>query len=149
LETQKRWPLGEAPPHRLQEPAQHDRSAESADKDGDRKLNSDEFKTFNEILKPGIATDEQGKPTVDYSERMDHDGDGLVSQDEMNTTGLEAGGPLRSEPEINAGLPSSQGKSVGDRSCYFARERSRQVLMAKGSDCFRSRSFPDFRSIYP
>nr|WP_299501613.1 EF-hand domain-containing protein [uncultured Rhizobium sp.] len=58
------------------------------DKDGDGKLNSDEFKTFNEILKPGIATDEQGKPTVDYSERMDHDSDGLVSQDEMNTTGL-------------------------------------------------------------
>ncbi|SOC90315.1 EF-hand domain pair [Rhizobium sp. AN5] len=58
------------------------------DKDGDGKLNSDEFKTFNEILKPGIALDEQGKPTVDYSERMDHDGDGMVSQDEMNTTGL-------------------------------------------------------------
>lgn len=58
------------------------------DKDGDGKLNSDEFKTLNEILKPGIATDEQGKPTVDYSERMDHDGDGLVSQDEMNTKGV-------------------------------------------------------------
>jgi hypothetical protein len=51
-------------------------------------LNSDESKTFNEILKPGIATDEQGKPTVDYNERMIHDDDGMVSQDEMNTTGL-------------------------------------------------------------
>ena len=61
---------------------------EKFDKDRDGKLNSDEFKTFNEILKPGIATDEKGKPTVDYSERMDHDSDGLVSQDEMNSTGL-------------------------------------------------------------
>jgi hypothetical protein len=61
---------------------------EKFDKDRDGKLNADEFKTFNEILKPGIATDEQGKPTVDYSERMDHDGDGLVSQDEMNSTGV-------------------------------------------------------------
>jgi hypothetical protein len=58
------------------------------DKDGDGKLNSNEFKKFNEILKPGTATEEQGKPTVDYSGRMDHDGDGLLSQDEMNTTGL-------------------------------------------------------------
>ncbi len=58
------------------------------DRNGDGKLNSDEFKTFNEILKPGVATDEQGKPTIDYSERMDHDGDGMVSQNEMNTTGL-------------------------------------------------------------
>lgn len=58
------------------------------DRDGDGKLNADEFKTFNEILKPGIAVDDSGKPTVDYGERMDHDGDGMVSQDEMNTTGL-------------------------------------------------------------
>ena len=53
------------------------------DRDGDGKLDSDEFRTFNEILKPGIATDEQGDPTVDYSERMGH-----VSQNEINTTGL-------------------------------------------------------------
>ncbi len=58
------------------------------DKDGDGKLNSDEFKAFNEILKPGVATDEQGQPTVDYSERMDHDDAGLIGQDEMNTTGV-------------------------------------------------------------
>ncbi len=58
------------------------------DRDGDGKLNFDEFKAFNEIVKPGIATDEKGKPTIDYSERMDHDGDGLVSQDEMNATGV-------------------------------------------------------------
>lgn len=32
---------------------------EKFDKDRDGKLNSDEFKTFNEILKPGIATDDQ------------------------------------------------------------------------------------------
>ncbi len=61
---------------------------EKLDRDGDGKLNSEEFKTFNEILKPGIATDDHGTPTIDYSEPMDHDGDGLVSQDEMNSTGL-------------------------------------------------------------
>ena len=58
------------------------------DEDGDGKLYADEFRTFKEIQKPGTATDEQGKPTADYRERMDHDGDGMVSQDEMNTTGL-------------------------------------------------------------
>ena len=73
------------------------------DKDGDGKLNSDEFKTFNEILKPGIATDEQGKPTVDYSERMDHDSDGLVSQDEMNSTGLLMPADL-CDPSLNSML---------------------------------------------
>ncbi|WP_426239489.1 EF-hand domain-containing protein [Pararhizobium sp. DWP1-1-3] len=58
------------------------------DKDGDGKLNADEFKKFNEILKPGMALDDTGQPAVYYSERMDHDGDGEVSQDEMNTTGV-------------------------------------------------------------
>ena len=61
---------------------------EKLDRDGDGKLNSDEFKTFNELLKPGIALDKEGNPTVDYSERMDHDGDGSISQDEMNSTAL-------------------------------------------------------------
>lgn len=58
------------------------------ERDGDGKLNSDEFTTFNEILKPGIDTDEQGKPTIDYSERMEHDGDRLIIQDEMNSKGV-------------------------------------------------------------
>ncbi len=58
------------------------------DRDGDGKLNSDEFKKFNEILKPSIAVDDSGTPTIDYGERMDHDGSGMVSQEEMNTTGL-------------------------------------------------------------
>lgn len=58
------------------------------DRDGNGELDSDEFRAFNEILKPGIAADEQGDPTVDYSERMGHDGDGMVSQNEINTTGL-------------------------------------------------------------
>ena len=61
---------------------------EKFDRDGDGKLNADEFKKFNEILKPGIAVDKEGKPTIDYSERMDHDGDKLISQDEMNSTPL-------------------------------------------------------------
>jgi Ca2+-binding EF-hand superfamily protein len=58
------------------------------DKDGDGKLNGEEFKKFNEILKPGIAVDETGAPTVDYSERMDHNSDGAISQEEMSTTGV-------------------------------------------------------------
>nr|WP_210300787.1 EF-hand domain-containing protein [Rhizobium rhizoryzae] len=61
---------------------------EKLDRDGDGKLNGDEFKTFNELLKPGIAVNKEGKPTVDYKERMDHDDDGWVSQDEMNSTPL-------------------------------------------------------------
>jgi Ca2+-binding EF-hand superfamily protein len=58
------------------------------DKDGDGKLNGDEFKRFNEILNPGIAVDETGAPTVDYRERMDHNADGAISQEEMSTTGV-------------------------------------------------------------
>lgn len=58
------------------------------DRDGDGKLNADEFNEFNEILKPGIAIDDSGKPTINYNKRMDHDDDGMISQEEMNTTGL-------------------------------------------------------------
>ncbi|CAN7531090.1 hypothetical protein LJR098_004983 [Rhizobium sp. LjRoot98] len=73
------------------------------ERDGDGKLNSDEFKTFNEILKPGIDTDEQGKPTIDYSERMEHDGDGLISQDEMNSKGVLMPADL-SDPSLKSVL---------------------------------------------
>jgi Ca2+-binding EF-hand superfamily protein len=58
------------------------------DRDGDDKLNSQEFANFNEVLKPGIAVDETGKPTVDMKDRMDHDSDGFVDREEMNTTGV-------------------------------------------------------------
>ncbi len=58
------------------------------DRDGDNKLNSEEFRTFNEILKPGIAVDKNDRPTVDYSKTMDFNSDGLVTRDEMNSTGI-------------------------------------------------------------
>jgi len=58
------------------------------DRDGDDKLNSEEFRNFNEILKPGIAVDKHNRTTVDYSKTMDLDSDGLVTRGEMNSTGV-------------------------------------------------------------
>ncbi len=119
------------------------------DKDGDGKLNSDEFKTFNEILKPGIALDEQVKPTVDYSERMDHDGDGMVSQDEMNTTGLLMPAAL-CDPTLKSMLEylllSADPSAL--EAAALLKDNADEFLMVNGSDRFRSRSLSDFRSIY-
>lgn len=58
------------------------------DRDGDSKLNSEEFANFNEVLSPGVKLDDNGKSTVDMKARMDHDGDGNVDREEMNTTGV-------------------------------------------------------------
>ncbi len=58
------------------------------DRDGDDKLNSEEFASFNEVLKPGLKLDDKGNPTVDMNAKMDHDGDGLVDRDEMGSTGV-------------------------------------------------------------
>jgi Ca2+-binding EF-hand superfamily protein len=58
------------------------------DRDGDDKLNSEEFANFNEVLKPGLKLDDKGNPTVDMNEKMDHDRDGFVSRDEMDSTGV-------------------------------------------------------------
>jgi Ca2+-binding EF-hand superfamily protein len=58
------------------------------DRDGDDKLNSEEFASFNEVLKPGLKLDDKGNPTVDMNAKMDHDGDGLVDRDEMDSTGV-------------------------------------------------------------
>jgi Ca2+-binding EF-hand superfamily protein len=58
------------------------------DRDGDDKLNSDEFANFNEVLKPGLKLDDKGNPTVDMNAKMDHDGNGLVDRAEMNSTGV-------------------------------------------------------------
>lgn len=55
------------------------------DKDGDGKLNAQEYRSFYEILKPGIALDEHKQPLIseqDYRARMDADSDGLVSSSE-------------------------------------------------------------------
>jgi len=58
------------------------------DRDGDNKLNADEFADFNQVLMPGLKLNDNGKPTVDMQARMDHNGDGFVDRDEMNTTGV-------------------------------------------------------------
>lgn len=58
------------------------------DRNGDGKLNGEEFRNFNEILKPGIALDKDGRPTVDYSRVMDQDADTMITRDEMNATGV-------------------------------------------------------------
>lgn len=58
------------------------------DRDGDDKLNSEEFKNFNEVLKPGLKLDDKGNPTVDMNAKMDHDSDGFVDREEMETTGV-------------------------------------------------------------
>jgi Ca2+-binding EF-hand superfamily protein len=58
------------------------------DRNGDGKLNAEEFRNFNEVLKPGIAVDNDGRPTVDYSTAMDRDADTMITRDEMNATGV-------------------------------------------------------------
>lgn len=58
------------------------------DRNGDGKLNAEEFRNFNEVLKPGIALDKDGRPTVDYSTAMDRDADTMITRDEMNSTGV-------------------------------------------------------------
>lgn len=57
------------------------------DLDKDGKLNGAEFKSFYEVLKPGIALDEDKKPVVgerESMERMDTNSDGSVSREEAH-----------------------------------------------------------------
>ena len=59
-----------------------------ADKNG--KLNAEEYRSFYEILKPGIAVDENDKLSIseqEYRSRMDGDSDG-VSRREVQGTGV-------------------------------------------------------------
>jgi Ca2+-binding EF-hand superfamily protein len=65
-----------------------DRAFIKFDQNSDGKLNSEEFASFNEILKPGTATDANGKPLVDYHQRIDTDNDGDISQGEMHNAGV-------------------------------------------------------------
>ncbi|AUW46668.1 hypothetical protein [Rhizobium leguminosarum] len=58
------------------------------DRDGDDKLNSEEFANFNEVLKPGLKLDDKGNTTVDMNAKMDHDSDGFVDREEMGSTGV-------------------------------------------------------------
>jgi Ca2+-binding EF-hand superfamily protein len=74
------------------------------DRNGDGKLNAEEFRNFNEILKPGIALDKDGRPTIDYSTAMDRDADTMITRDEMNSTGVLMPGKLTDvslEPMFN------------------------------------------------
>ncbi|WP_246727206.1 EF-hand domain-containing protein [Rhizobium leguminosarum] len=58
------------------------------DRDGDDRLNSEEFSNFNEVLKPGLKLDDRGIPTVDMNAKMDPDGDGFIDRAEMGSTGV-------------------------------------------------------------
>jgi len=58
------------------------------DRDGDSKLTGDELDNFDQILRPGVALDDNGRPTVDMKQKLDHNGDGAVDLDEMNSTGI-------------------------------------------------------------
>lgn len=54
------------------------------DQNNDGKLDTEEFKSFNQILLPGTALDANGKPLVDNQARIDADGDGSISREEMD-----------------------------------------------------------------
>jgi Ca2+-binding EF-hand superfamily protein len=59
------------------------------DRNQDKKLDSEEYKSFYEILRNGIAMDKNNQPVVSdkqFFERMDHNGDGGVSNEEMHST---------------------------------------------------------------
>jgi Ca2+-binding EF-hand superfamily protein len=61
------------------------------DRNKDGKLDTEEFRPFYEILKPGIALDKDKKPTIseqEYQGRMDHNSDGGVTRTEMQSTGV-------------------------------------------------------------
>jgi Ca2+-binding EF-hand superfamily protein len=61
------------------------------DRNQDNKLDGEEYKSFYEVLRPGIAIGNDDKPTIsgdEYFQRMDHDADGGVTRDEMQTTGV-------------------------------------------------------------
>jgi len=61
------------------------------DRDKNGSLDSEEFKAFYEVLKPGIAQDENGKLNIsehEYAARMDSNGDGGVTLSEMQGTGV-------------------------------------------------------------
>lgn len=63
-----------------------DKAFAKFDQNGDGSLDSSEFAKFNEILKPGIAVDGLGRPTVDYDQKMDQNSDGKVTKEEVEST---------------------------------------------------------------
>ena len=59
------------------------------DRNQDKKLDAEEYKSFYEVLRNGIAMGNDNKPVVsekEFFERMDHNGDGGVSNEEMHST---------------------------------------------------------------
>lgn len=59
------------------------------DRNQDKKLDAEEYKSFYEILRNGIAIGNNGQPVTSekqFFERMDHNGDGGVSSEEMHST---------------------------------------------------------------
>ena len=59
------------------------------DRNQDKKLDAEEYKSFYEVLRNGIALDKNNQPVVtdrQFFERMDHNGDGGVTSEEMHST---------------------------------------------------------------
>jgi hypothetical protein len=91
------------------------------DRNKDGKLDTTEFQSFYEILKPGIAVDENNKPKISVDaefKRMDHNGDGGVIREEMQTTGILMPAKLSSDGSLNAMLE------------YLQQQTSESALMA-------------------
>ena len=68
-----------------------DNAFSKLDRDKDGKLDGEEFQSFYEVLKAGVAVDDKGRPTVsaqDFRDRMDTDADGSVTLTEMQATGV-------------------------------------------------------------
>ena len=66
-----------------------DNTFDKLDQDQNKSLDRSEFKAMYEVLKAGIAVDRKGQPKVSEEAefaRMDHNGDGLISKTEMQTT---------------------------------------------------------------
>lgn len=65
-----------------------DKAFTKIDRNQDNNLDSGEFRSFYEVLRPGLV-DENNNANVsvnDMFQKMDHNDDGLVSRNEMATT---------------------------------------------------------------
>ena len=66
-----------------------DNAFDRFDRNQDKKLDGAEYKSFYEILRSGIAMNKDNQPVVSekqFFERMDHDGNGSVDNQEMHST---------------------------------------------------------------
>jgi Ca2+-binding EF-hand superfamily protein len=72
-------------------PGMLDNAFTKLDRDKDGKLNAEEFRSFYEILTPGIAADKDGHAAIaaqEVRDRMDANADGEVTRTEMQSTGV-------------------------------------------------------------